>query len=693
MRRFHALVVCLLGLVVACSGAPSAPADADVADTGAVPDLGAPADVLRLDVPEPGDGGPAVDSGSPGDRGPAEEMRPACVDLDGDGYPATECGGMAPDCDDGNNRVNPGRSEVCDARGADEDCNPCTVAGTADGDGDGDTFLGVGCFNRYAGVAPACDPLRVRIDGAMLRVAGRDCDDTDGNVRPDQTESCNGRDDNCNGDVDDGVTETRWYLDADRDGHGDQRATAMTTCMNPSTTTSVFVANNNDCDDADPARHVGARETCDRVDNDCDGQTDEEGALTVYPDADGDGFGNAALPMMLTVCTAPVGTVTRPGDCNDRAATTFLGAPELCDGVDNDCSLPGSAAGGSDPAEDRDGDRHAGTAAACAGGTFPRDDCDDTAAGIYPGATERCDGRDDNCDRVIDEAPRCPRSCASRTELGCGMTEVSGGTYQMGERVGTGLPLTDQPYGTDGVVTSVTVATFAMDNYEVTVARFRRFWDAGHPLAMAPVAYPGGRMVTWGETAVVAPDTARYCSWQATAGADENLPINCVDYWTAMSFCVWDGGRLPTEGEWEYAARGRAVDGLPVPRRYPWGSAVPARLVCDLAATSTCTPNQLRRVGSFAATGAFFDLAGNVTEWAADRHGSYGEDECWYGIPRTNPLCATQQGYGRTNRPTRGDSVFPPATNPYARYWSASRWRFDRLARDPAVGFRCARSR
>jgi hypothetical protein len=95
-----------------------------------------------------------------------------CVDNDSDGYPTSECGGMAPDCDDSNPMRNPGRTEVCDSMGVDEDCNPCTVAGASDGDGDRDTFLGAGCFNRYAGAAPmSCGPA-VRIDGAMLRVVG-----------------------------------------------------------------------------------------------------------------------------------------------------------------------------------------------------------------------------------------------------------------------------------------------------------------------------------------------------------------------------------------------------------------------------------------------------------------------------------------------------------------------------------------
>ena len=85
MRRSHALVVCLLGWVMACSGSPSAPADAGRGDSGdSALDLGVSADVPSLDVVDAGDVGSPGDSGSPGDRGPTEEMRPGT-----DGYANT----------------------------------------------------------------------------------------------------------------------------------------------------------------------------------------------------------------------------------------------------------------------------------------------------------------------------------------------------------------------------------------------------------------------------------------------------------------------------------------------------------------------------------------------------------------------------------------------------------------------------
>src|SRR5207248_1045748 len=83
---------------------------------------------------------------------------------------------------------------------------------------------------------------------------------------------------------------------------------------------------------------------CDGVDEDCDGVVDDDAtdASAWYPDADGDTFG--AGPSLLA-CTEPVGYAAVATDCDDGAATTYPGAPEICsDGVDNDCD------GAADPA-------------------------------------------------------------------------------------------------------------------------------------------------------------------------------------------------------------------------------------------------------------------------------------------------------------------------------------------------------
>lgn len=222
-----------------------------------------------------------------------------------------------------------------------------------------------------------------------------------------------------------------------------------------------------------------------------------------------------------------------------------------------------------------------------------------------------------------------------------------------------------------------------MDAYEVTVARFRRFWSYGHPASPRTIAYPGGvsRMVTMGTNA---PDTATNCTWTAFSGAREFHPINCIDWYTAQAFCQWDDGRrLPTEAEWEFAARG--TEG----RSYPWGDATPS---CTRANYRCCVGDDgvfSRLVGSFASTAGFYDLAGNVGEWVADEYATY-DRPCWTARGTANPICVGTPG---TPLAIIRDTYFGCYPADGDRLYSFSRgdsrafsYRYD------DVGFRCVRS-
>ncbi len=161
-----------------------------------------------------------------------------------------------------------------------------------------------------------------------------DCDDYDASVHPGADEVCNGIDDDCDGSVDeDPALGFAFYEDADGDGYGDA-STEVVACDPPSSS-SVLVAG--DCDDSAASVHPGASETCNDVDDDCDGDIDEYAidALPWYTDADGDGYGDNAT--MVLACEQPSGTVANNGDCDDAHAEAHPGGEEVCDSLDNDC--------------------------------------------------------------------------------------------------------------------------------------------------------------------------------------------------------------------------------------------------------------------------------------------------------------------------------------------------------------------
>jgi hypothetical protein len=325
------------------------------------------------------------------------------ADMDGDGEESVMCGGD--DCDDSDDGVFPGATEICDPDGVDEDCNPLTV-GTLDNDGDG--VVSSACCN-----GDECGP---------------DCDDGNGNVAPGQTEACNGTDDDCDGSVDEGALTT-YYVDADGDDFGDPSETMMA-CSQP----SGYSENDRDCDDSLAAANPGAAEVCDASgDNDCNPDTESPF------DEDGDGFDDAS-------CGG--------NDPNDQQETVFPGAPEVCDGYDSnddgaedvpdcqsctgtctgDCRLgtcdtpqpdgtcdgtcTGSCVGSCDgtcgpgsgvvsrPGEDQDEDGFLSTSTTCSGGPrdgLPRTDCNDYDATFHPTAPEACNGFDNDCDGTVDD--------------------------------------------------------------------------------------------------------------------------------------------------------------------------------------------------------------------------------------------------------------------------------------------------
>jgi formylglycine-generating enzyme required for sulfatase activity len=220
-----------------------------------------------------------------------------------------------------------------------------------------------------------------------------------------------------------------------------------------------------------------------------------------------------------------------------------------------------------------------------------------------------------------------------------------------------------------------TVSSYRLDKYLVTVGRFRQFvtaWaggagylpppgsgkhvhlnggqgllDVGARSGAGPVYEPG--WVVSDDTNIAPTNTnlascSPYSTWTSSAENQENLPINCVSWYEAYAFCIWDGGFLPSEAEWEYAAAGGSQQ-----REYPWGSTIPGSAVtyqyaiygtgdpggdgwtgCSNYPSGSCMPSgnltDIAPVGTSAQGAGLWghlDLAGDVFEWNMDLYNGY----------------------------------------------------------------------
>ncbi len=228
-------------------------------------------------------------------------------DLDGDNYGTGDtelrCGPPLPgqatqggDCDDTNSLVSPIAIEVCD--GLDNDCDLCSGGVPVPSAPDG-----TDCTPLASDEVP--DDVDQDLDGRALcelaadGVTPLDCDDSDASVYLGHPEECDGKDNDCNGDI----------PEVEEDNDNDNYVECASLVVNPPFQLEA------DCDDEDDTINPGQAEIqCDYVDNNCDGQLGEE-----ETDADIDGQDECS------------------GDCNDSTPIVWDGAPELCDALDNDC--------------------------------------------------------------------------------------------------------------------------------------------------------------------------------------------------------------------------------------------------------------------------------------------------------------------------------------------------------------------
>ncbi|MBT3223862.1 MAG: hypothetical protein HN348_32745, partial [Proteobacteria bacterium] len=228
-----------------------------------------------------------------------------------------------------------------------------------------------------------------------------------------------------------------WYADADKDGFGNANE-LVDACDAP----SGYVSNGDDCDDGDKGRHPGALETCNNIDDNCNGKEDENATdvATWYADLDGDGFGDPDSP--ISGCDVPGNANFDNTDCDDSNGAINPAAPEVCNGEDDDCSGTSDDNVANPPSwyHDADGDGYGSTAVAqCtqpSGYAALPGDCDNYDSSIYPGAPELCDGQNNDCDLL---------SWSSALEAGLATIMVPSGKYDITSDV-TGTSSTPVQY-------------------------------------------------------------------------------------------------------------------------------------------------------------------------------------------------------------------------------------------------------
>jgi formylglycine-generating enzyme required for sulfatase activity len=299
----------------------------------------------------------------------------------------------------------------------------------------------------------------------------------------------------------------------------------------------------------------------------------------------------------------------------------------------------------------------------------------------------------------------------SATESCCTSLEVEGGTFDR-----TYGPLAD-----GGEADPATVTGFRLDKYLVTVGRFRQYvnylvdggalpasgsgkhlhlnngqglvnsapdggsayetgWDANNVNASLPVGSAGKQ--TWDTNLTLCfqaidGGTIQYSTWTPSIGTNENLPINCINWFEAYAFCIWDGGFLPSEAEWQYTGAAGSQQ-----RNFPWGSMGPGKNFeyaiygCEYPSHSgVCTGTlNFAPVGTAALGVGFWgqvDMAGEVFEFVLDWYAPYVDpcSDCAYLSPAAlRPVHGGSYGlYGPINilQPWNRTTIVPGRGHDY----------------------------
>jgi formylglycine-generating enzyme required for sulfatase activity len=369
-----------------------------------------------------------------------------------------------------------------------------------------------------------------------------------------------------------------------------------------------------------------------------DGRSD----LAVVSDAlADDGDASADHPPDMTHGSED-GEASATGPDGDRSDAAADGAPSAdATGADteSDAALDGRDEGVDSPAPEASAD--AGTETGGDGAADAADVDDDDGGGVFDNPS---------CTNL---APGCG---PTRRQSCCRRAPIPGGFYY---RSFDGVSATNVAY-------PATVGPFVLDTFEVTVGRFRSFVANGfgtqaNPPAAGRGAVPGAPASGWSssDNGRLAPNAAALeaglkCSptfqtWTDAPSSSEDQPINCVTWYEAFAFCVWDGGRLATESEWNYAAAGGSEQ-----RVYPWSSPPAATSISEANASywmdpskrcygdgvSGCSLGDLVVAGSKPAGRGRWghaDLGGNVWEWVRDTFSNpYANVSCTNCVEASN---------------------------------------------------------
>ena len=212
------------------------------------------------------------------------------------------------------------------------DCDDSGCAGSpfcTDGEGSGD---GGGGSDGGSGTGGDSGGGPIDDDGDGYSAAD-DCNDNNAAINPSAAEVCDGIDNDCSGAIDDNPIDGMvYYPDSDLDGYGENDA-GVTLCA----PTTGFVVTDGDCDDDDPMVFPGVAESCDGIDQDCNGQIDEGLETTRYfADTDRDTFGDPESS--VDACRPPDGHVENAEDCDDsRYSVNPEGTEVSWSDIDEDC--------------------------------------------------------------------------------------------------------------------------------------------------------------------------------------------------------------------------------------------------------------------------------------------------------------------------------------------------------------------